>query len=155
MLPLWGGSTYGKGLLAVLNPPHPLVAKNDTNSFSRLVLTHPPPPLPWALAWAWAWEHPLACPPLGMQGWDGGGRGPLGWAWEPSWRVPRRGGGVFSLGGFLLHTGESASQVEALEGRKEEKEEESVEDSQEGSEEDSPGSLFLFWGGGVGRGFGF
>ena len=50
--PLGGLSTRGKGLLAVLHPPYPLVAKSDMHIFPRLVLTPPPPPppLPWASA---------------------------------------------------------------------------------------------------------
>ena len=54
MFPLWGeGSTHGKGLCIVLDPPHPLIAKNNLNISPRLVLTPPPPPLLWASAWAW------------------------------------------------------------------------------------------------------
>ena len=54
----------------------------------------------------------------------------------------------------MSRTGESAKQAEELEVREEEEEEESVEDSEEGSEEDSPGSVFLFFGGERTFGFG-
>ena len=63
-----------------------------------------------------------------------------GWEGAPFW------GGI-----FLSCTGESANQADEWEVRgeeHEEEEEESVEDFEEGSEEDSPGSLFLFLGGG-------
>ena len=134
----------------MLDPPHPLVAKNDINIFSRTVLT-PHAPLALGFGLGLGGGVSLGMSAIGDAGvgcWGEGGFGVGLGAFFGGWG----GGAVFSLGGwwvFLSRTCESAKQAEDLELReeREEEEEESVEDSEECSEEESPASLFLFFGG--------
>ena len=147
MFPLRGGSTRGKGLVAVLDPPNPLVAKTNIKVFLRLVpAPPPPPPLPWPLALGSGREVSLGTSAIG-DGWVGWSEGVVFGFILGAFLVGR--GGVFCFGGlgvFLPRTGESAKQADELDVREEEQEEEkSVGDSEERSEQDSLGSLFFFF----------
>ena len=146
---LGGGSTRGEVLLAVLDPPRPLVAKKKRHKHFPLPCTYKPP-APLALGFGLGLG--VGGIPWHVRHW-GCGRAVVGegglWARLGGLLGGSRGGGLlFGVpGGLLVAHGRVRTTSGGVGVGKEEEEEESVEDSKEGSEEDLPGSLFLFFGG--------